>query len=224
MLRLLPALFLVVACGPPPDRCLPADGEPRDPQTIAEVVDLMNDLPQPVTPACLVESLERPLRVEATDSFLSAQPAAGARSPRLFLTTGDVVLSVVPDGDGAELLEFGEKTTHGRSIKGELDMPAWGPIPQSAPFDKVAAEDGGTACALCHGEEATWDATLGAHDSVAVRPTDDSLVDLAILRDLAEVCDPLSEPERCAMLSALFDHGEVVHAPFPADYPTLYGP
>lgn len=224
MLRLLPVLLLATACAPPVDRCLPSDGEPRAAGTIAEVLALMNDLPQPVTPACLVESLERPLEVVATDSFLSAQPAAGARSPRLFITTGDVVLSVVPDGAGASLLEFGEKTSHGRSIKGELAMPAWGPLAPSAPFDKVASDDGPTACALCHRDETLYDPSVGSYDSVAVRPTDDSLIDLAILRDLSEVCDPLTEPDRCALLSAVFDHGEVVQGAFPSDYPTLYDP
>lgn len=225
MQRLLPVLALIGACSAvDPNRCLPEDGEPRAPTTIAEAVGLINDLPQPVTGACIVESLERPLFVEATDSFFSVQPARGARSPRIFLFSGDLTLSVVPEGEGHEVIEFAETTTEARSTKGELALPIQGPVADSAPYDRVKYPDeDATSCGFCHVDEVLYDETVGSYESIAMRPELASLVSIGSLAHLAENCDAAVEPERCGLLSAIFDHGPVEHREFPLTYPTVFG-
>lgn len=60
-----------------PRRCVAPPGISAAPSSIAAAVALINALPPPVTVACFVESLDRPLQVVATASDLSAQPAAG---------------------------------------------------------------------------------------------------------------------------------------------------
>ena len=61
------------------------------PQSIAETVTLINALPKPLTLPCFLESLARPLEMSATFSVVSAQPAVGHRSPRVFLFLGPKV-------------------------------------------------------------------------------------------------------------------------------------
>jgi hypothetical protein len=223
--RLLPiTVLLCCSCTRvDPDRCLPDDGEPRSPTTVADALDLIDDLPHPVTAECIIESLERPLLIEATDSFFSVQPARGARSPRIFIFSGDLTLSVVPEGEGSEVIEFAETTTPLRSTKGELALPIEGPLEPSAPFDRVANEgEASTQCGFCHVEETLYDASVGSYDSIALRPELASLVSIGALSHLADSCDPAVEPDRCALLHAIFDHGDVEHHEFPLTYPTIY--
>ena len=72
----------------------PADLEITD---IASVVDWVNAMPKPLTLACFVKSLPRPMYYNATLSSFSAQPSVGKRSPRVFFMINDLVLTVVPD-------------------------------------------------------------------------------------------------------------------------------
>src|SRR5512132_2940408 len=84
------------------------------PQTIEDVTALINALAEEhdgkVELPCFVASLNRPLGASASAGFVSAQPAAGARSPRMFLWSGALVMSVTPEGLGANLLEMGLQT------------------------------------------------------------------------------------------------------------------
>ena len=105
-------------------RCVPPDGVSGSPQTIDEVVALIDALPPPVTLPCFLESLDRPLHVEAAISRSSAQPAYWDRSPRLFLFIGDLVLTVVPEGSGAALLEMGEFVDETHTRKAEQVVPS----------------------------------------------------------------------------------------------------
>ncbi|WP_236518779.1 hypothetical protein [Sandaracinus amylolyticus] len=203
-------------------RCTPPEGVSGSPRTIDEVVTLINALPSPVTIPCFLEALDRPLYVEATLSRVSAQPAFGERSPRIFLFIGDVVLSVVPDGEGAPLLELAEFVEETRSRKAELHLPIETPVSPAAPYERVRYESG-TTCGGCHSGEVR-DETIDFTDafvSRALRPRDTDLVELDLLRSEWLACSAQEEPDRCAMLDALFAHGPVAHRSFAESIPTL---
>ena len=76
--------------------------------SIAAVVERLNALPGQPDGACFAASVPRPLALVATTGITSAQPANSRASPRIFLMLPAVVAGVVPDGDGAKLLELGE--------------------------------------------------------------------------------------------------------------------
>ncbi|MEM9191080.1 MAG: hypothetical protein AAGF12_18000 [Myxococcota bacterium] len=227
-------MFLVAAVGsigctnpmeaPPKERCLPGENATGSPGSVAEAIDLINSLPMPVTAECFTESLDRPLRMEATNSISSAQPAAGARSPRIFIFSQALILSIVPDGPGAELLEFGELVgRNNRSIKGEIKFPVEAPLPESAPYDTVLFNGGPvTSCAFCHADEQPVEGIDGAFESLAMRPTRRSIVPVERILDEAAECDPEEEPERCAYLEAIVGHGPIEHQPFPSALPTFF--
>ena len=208
--------------GAPPTRCVPPPGVSGSPRTIDEVVALIDALPAPVTLPCFLESLDRPLYVEATISRLSAQPAYGARSPRIFVFVGDLVLSVVPEGSGASLLEMGELTDTAMSRKAELELPIATPVGASVPYDRVVYETG-TVCGGCHYREVRDESVdfARAYVSTALRPYDLDLVAIDRVRAEWLACRPDQEPDRCAMLEAIFGHGPVVHQRFPDAFPTL---
>jgi hypothetical protein len=192
------------------------------PSTIAGVVDAINRMPLPATLPCFVEALPRPLCVEATADVFSVQPAMGQRSPRLFLRNGPLTLSVVPEGTGRTLLEMSETVAgDGRTLKAELVFPIEDPVEPADPFDRVLSPFGeGTSCGVCHADEGPG--PTGALVSEPLRPIESSLVDLDWLAGEAAACDAELEPARCAMLTAVFGHGEVEHDPFPEHYPTIY--
>jgi len=197
----------------PPRDCVPSGGATGSPGTIEEAVALINSLPRPTSVACLVESLDRPLRLSATESDFSAQPAHGRRSPRIFLFSGPLILSVVPDGPGAEVVEFSQFDDSGRSIK----------VAPEAPYTKVMFQPELTHCGLCHADEqpAYRVGNAWAYSSRALRPVDSTLVPLEELRREASTCDASVEPERCRLLQELFEHGTPRAHSFPASFSTF---
>lgn len=205
--------------------CAPSSGEWVDPdcagnaapRTIGDAVALLDPLPEPVTAACFVAALERPLRLEATASDFSAQPADSAARPRLFLFLGPLTVSVVPSGPGASLIEFGEHTDPAHTLKGELPLPVEGAVTAQDAFDHVAHPELVTTCHVCHQPAMPWPG--GGYTSVAIRPEDDELVDVDALAAEVRACAP-ADSEACALLGTVFA-GEVVHTPFPASYPTF---
>jgi hypothetical protein len=204
--------------------CAPAEGTTGLPHTIEEALALVNALPRPVTVQCLVESLDRPLRVVASDSLNSAQPADGEASPRIFLFSGTLVVSVVPAGDGAPLVEFGQISGTGRTIKGELVFPVEESLPPSAPYGHIMLAPSVTGCALCHrGEEPAFEVDgAWAYESDAMQPEPESLVELETIHAEAEACDPAAEPERCALLRELFEHGAPAAHVFPEGFGSFF--
>ena len=196
------------------------------PQTIAEALALLNALPPPITVPCVVESLDRPLAIAATTSTISAQPAVDAGSPRIFIFSGPLILSIVPGGTGRDLLEFGEPRGELDSLKGELEMPALQPIPPGKPFDHLRYNEQLTVCGFCHRDErlAVDQDHPNAFISRALRPVDDRLVPLDDLRAEHAACAPDLEPERCAILSAVFDHGPVFEEGFAEELGTIFDP
>jgi hypothetical protein len=201
--------------------CAPAPGTTGRPSSIAETVDLVNGLPKPASLACFLEALERPLRLVATRSFFSAQPAMGSRSPRIFLFTDGIIQSIVPEGSARNLLEMGEATSPASSIKAELEFPIAEPITLATAFERLPL-DGITTCGVCHNGHVPVLGIEGAFESEVLRPADQELVPLAELEDEARRCDGEIEPERCAMLGALFQHGEVIATEFPRSVRTIF--
>lgn len=191
-----------------------------NPNSIDEALDRIDALPEPTIP-CLVASLHRPLPVETTSGSFSAQPAVGERSPRVFIRNTHLTISIVPDGSGLTLVEFGEITADGRTIKAELPFPVERPVDRSLAFTRIAAEDG-TVCGLCHRDETLVEE--GRFSSGPLRPTEDSVVAIERIQYERDTCDPDAEPDRCDLLAALLDHGEIYREPFPDEYPTIFGP
>jgi len=203
------------------ERCAPAPGTTGSPSSIAETVDLVNGLPKPVSLACFLQALDRPLRLVATQSFFSAQPASGRRSPRIFLFMEGIIHSIVPEGDASNLLEMGEATTPGNSIKAELEFPVVEDITLATAFERLPL-DNITTCGVCHDGRVPVLGIEGAVESEVLRPADRELVPLAELEVEAQSCNGELEPERCAMLEALFQHGEVIGTAFPSTVRTIF--
>ncbi len=216
------ALEVPPEVAPAPRRCVAPAGK-GTPATIAATVDLINSLPRPVTVECFLESLDRPLYAEATRSVISLQPALGNRSPRVFLITTGLIMSWVPDGKGARLVEFGEFVTPTRTLKGEIAFPVMAELGPAAPYSSIKSGTG-TTCRFCHREEerALTIPFADAFISGAFRPDWRSRVELADLRNERVMCDPVAEPDRCALLRAFFDHGPVEPREFPPGVPTIF--
>lgn len=197
--------------------CTTPSGVSGSPSTLPEAMALLNALPRPTTLACFLEALERPLRVYMTSSNQSLQPSPGARSPRVFVVNEPMVMSIVLEGDAKSTLELGYRTTQTRSIKTELIFPLQREVTFANLFDGVKDGDGRvTRCSACHTSEMQFfDTNLQAevYESDLYPPFEVYEVDPASLRTENETCDAAAEPDRCALLSALYDHGEVIAAP-----------
>lgn len=184
----------------------------RAPRDIAQLMALLNALPRPTSLACVLESLPRPLDVYFTSSRASAQPAGSELSPRTFIVSGDLFLSIVPDGTAQDLLELGYRTSPERAVRGEIVLPLRGELEPSVLAAQIEGTDRSTTCGTCHGRETrVHDVFLGdlAFESEVIAPSARREVPLDTMRAEAARCDPSLERERCANLSALFDHGEV---------------
>ena len=155
--------------------CAPPAGASGAPSSISEAVNLINALvaarSDEVTVPCLVESLDRPLGVLAAKSLFSAQPSIGVRSPRIFLFSGDLVMTIVPAGAASTLLELAELTTSTRSIKAEVHFPVHTPLSEIDPYERVLFE-AGTTCGGCHHEETAVEEMPSRHrfESAVFRP------------------------------------------------------
>ena len=166
-----------------PAICRPPASVSGAPQTIDDVTALINALVKEhdgkLELPCFIASLDRPLGATASAGFVSAQPAHGARSPRIFLWSGALVLSVAPEGIGKDLLELGYQTTPTRSSN--------------------------------------------VFESDVLRPSDSDLVAIGNVEVESKQCDPAAEPQRCALLAAIFDEGNLVPKGFSQAAKTLYG-
>ncbi|MBL8950800.1 MAG: hypothetical protein JNK82_08495 [Myxococcaceae bacterium] len=181
----------------------------------AELVQLINVLPRPVTVPCVVAALPRPLPLVATHSQTSAQPAEGSMSPRIFVMGASLVIAVVPSGAGANLLETGEWVTSTRTIKGELELPVSAPVASDALYTHVATTTQRTTCALCHRDEAPHDTRASAFVSTAYRPNPGEELTEAAVEALHDACVESGETTgRCELLHALYDFGAVRQSAF----------
>lgn len=203
--------------------CVPGPGATGRPKSVVEVVELVNSLPMPVTLPCFLRSLERPLSLLATSSVISAQPAQGQDDPRLFIISDELSLSIVTKGDGMDFLEIGEITAPNRSIKGEILFPVEAPIALDVPFKRIEFTSQNTVCYACHyPEEPVADYPVaGAFVSTAYRPIPRLEINFDYVKYQFTTCDHAAQPERCAMLAAIFDQGEVSRGEFPELMPTF---
>jgi len=136
-----------------------------------------------------------------------------------------VVLSIVPEGDGAPLLEFGEQRPELRSLKAEITFPVTTQLARSAPFDHLLFASQLTTCGGCHAGEVQESEILGVRTfvSLALRPRPQELVPAASLSHELEICDRAREPQRCAMLDGLMGWGPVTERAFPIEMSTFGG-
>jgi hypothetical protein len=198
-----------------PNVCRAPEGVSARPRNLTEAVTLMNSLPRPTTLECFLQSLERPLQVYMTRSDQSLQPSPGVRSPRTFIINVPMVMSIVFEGEAHVTLELGYRTADTRSIKTELVFPLRQDVTFDTLFDHVK-EGIGTRCGNCHtGEEELFNDEIQAtvFESDLYPPFETYEVDLESVRAENTSCDKAAEPERCSLLSGLFDHGDVVPAP-----------
>lgn len=208
----------------------PASGEPAVtgcqgaatviPRNVQDVVDLVNALPKPLDLACWLESLPRPLDVYATTSNISAQQTLDPGSPRIFVFVDPLILSVVPVGLGADLLELAEQRAMGRSIKAEIEFPVEHELSPAAPFEQVMFAEDHTGCAFCHAEETLVPELTftKVYESRSLRPVPSRKVELDSVVRATEACDESAEPERCALLRAVFAQGDVRPRDFPVEF------
>jgi hypothetical protein len=205
-------------------RCVAPAGFVASPGTIDEAVQWLNALPKPTTAACFLESLPRPLRVFATNSQFSAQPALSTASPRVFLELDRLWVSAVIDGASSYLIEFGYRPTDADldSIKGELELPLTDVISANAPYER-ARIGSGTTCGFCHrSERAVPELSPDAFVSAALRPRPESYVSVAALQAEHGACNWSENEHRCEMLASIFAGGDVVETAFPATMPTFF--
>jgi hypothetical protein len=200
------------------NRCVAPPGTNASPRSVADVVALLNALPAPVTLPCFLETLARPLKMHATLSQISLQPSAGARSPRVFLFSDTLRMSVALAGTGSSLLEFGEINDQLHSIKAEIGFPVTAPLTPESPFERVLFTPTQTRCSFCHPSEEPIDiGVMPAFTSVALRPSPGNGVSIDFLRYQRDACDPTVEPDRCPLLHGLFDQGLPIEQAFPDD-------
>ena len=197
------------------------------PGTVEDTVTLINALKAQqegaLTLSCFLQSLSRPFPALATKSVFSAQPARGARNPRFFIFSDQLVMSVVPIGDGRPLLELAAYTTATRSVKAEILFPIEAPLAYDTPYERIRYGEK-TLCGACHANEERVDGVVGADrfESAVLRPRPSEIVKLDYVRNESETCDPSIDPERCDILSAIFAHGELTQGAFSTDAHTIF--
>lgn len=185
------------------------------PRTIAEAVDRINALPPPASLPCFIASLPRPLAVVAANSLSSAQPSKGRDNPRIFIVSDTLTMSVVPDGSGSHLLEFGEYVSPVRSTKAELAFPVTRPVDQGAPYRDPPNERTVSLCGVCHTSQEPHPTIPGAFTSDALRPAHNLEMTVVEAQSARARCDTeqVTTPP-CELLRALFDYGEVRQGAF----------
>lgn len=205
-----------------------------EPASIQETVDLINALPRPVTVPCVLAALPRPLHLVATTSVLSAQPAFGHQSPRLFVLMNGLSVSFVPppplnwmssrEPHSHTVIEFGEWVDAENTIKGELSFPVERDLDSDAPYEDLLFNERVTGCGFCHANEALYpDTSTISFRSLALRPLPRTLLSLDDVLQQAELCDENQEPERCHFFHALTEYGDVLQGAFDENLPVFGG-
>ena len=81
-----------------------------------------------------------------------------------------------------------------------------------------------TTCRTCHSQEERSEqiSYAEAYVSTALRPDPRTRVPLETVVAAREACPVDDQGERCTILRALFDHGEVLPRDFPETLPTIF--
>jgi len=198
--------------------CFPPPGVSGTPRSVEQVVALINSLPRPVSLACFLEALDRPLRMFASQSSASVQPASGPENPRYFIFSLPLIMTVTTDGPGATRMELSVlKPGNLLSTKAEIEFPVTTGLTADQPYARVFT-GAGTSCSSCHQNESADPAvsSAAAFMSSALRPLGVSEVDLNFLENQYHLCNPLNSPDRCLVLRMLFGVGPVLRTDFPA--------
>lgn len=204
--------------------CTAPDEISNKPQSIEDVIRLINALPKPVTLECYLESLARPLELNASSSQLSVQRADSEKSPRFFIFQNNLISSVTLGSEGQNLLELSLLINEQKSVKGEIPFPVTDSLQTNAAYKNILRNDNkGTRCGACHLEEvkAVDPIDSAAFVSKAIKPFDYSRVDLEDLAAESHKCAEDSS-ERCKLLRALMEHGEVLPKNFSNEMSMLF--
>ncbi len=210
-------------------RCLLPAGSNSKPADLEELIGLINSMALPLNLACLVDVLAHPLKISATISNVSAQPAPDEENPRFFFFSGQdskLVLSVVPSGEGSKALEYSFLISNSESVKGEILFPVTAPLDLDQLGKRLLRKDGipGSTCGACHANERLADASIfGANHYIsrALQPKSSSLVSQKRLNELAQKCR-FQASERCDLFDAIFGAGGIEIMSFPSQMPTMF--
>lgn len=195
----------------------------KSPQNIRELTDLINALPKPLDIPCLVRNINRPLKVNLTLSSLSAQPAVGRNSPRIFIFLNDLIISVVPEGKGRYFLEASYLYSNQSSLKAEYEFPIVSEIDYKYPFERIqlgANPQDGTTCKGCHTGESlnNLETITNTYTSVALKP--ESNMSLLSFKAEHNNCELNNITDyRCRMIDAIFQDDQIEQVDFPSDTP-----
>ena len=159
--------------------------------------------------AATMDAAVRTLRKEKPGEKAAIDPL----SPRTFILRGDLEMSIVFDGQASNTLEFGFRPELARSIKAELKFPINHVVTESNVFDDVRDTEQTSRCGQCHIAEVRREFPgfpMGVYESDVIGPSPFDEVPLETMLAEAESCDPVAQPYRCELISAVFGHGEVV--------------
>lgn len=187
-----------------------------NPLNVDQVVELINRIEKPVTVNCLISFLQAPLKIYAVNNQASAQAAAGFESPRIFIFNQNLILSVVPDGDGKDFVEMSEVVGIFRSIKAELKFPINDIIVNGDAFKSIINSQGLSTCRGCHDNAVVADqiTTGPAFITDMVLPDPNKRVPASNLNFWARNCDANANPFRCEMLKVIMINGRAEESNF----------
>ncbi len=247
------AMGLLQGCGnsEPPDKDDTACRAPGGMSLtdIDSVTEWINAMKKPLTLPCFLKSLPRPMHYNATISTFSAQPSMGVNNPRIFLSLGKLIFTIVPDeetevivdpntnstittwdADGYQLLEMSYEITTEfevrHSIKAELKFPVTAVLSEAAPYDNMDFSATTSFCAFCHANETLLKNVDGVpvYHSEMLRSTRSEEIGLEEMENEHLNCSTRVEPHdnyRCNMLNAIYEQGELIWRSFPIDIPTF---
>ncbi len=198
----------------PKTQCVFADDSFRSPESIKEVVDLINALPKPLSIHCFLYNLDLPFNFVATASSFSAQPAPNAASPRIFLIHDSLIISVVPDGFARDSIEFSEVILGtDRSIKADIKFPITETMSESDAYLSIQSSSGGTSCKICHGSETNLGG--GKYSSRIIDPDPLENVSYESVKTLTEQCSSENDEFRCEMLKIVLSNSRLTDEGWP---------
>lgn len=195
--------------------CTSVDESLKDPKTVADTINLINALPKPAGLDCFLNAMKPPLKVFATNSSFSAQPAQGNSSPRIFILKEKLVLSIVPAGSGRMMLELGE-ASGSQSFKGEIQFPVENTVTLSQIADHLSGGATTSSCASCHFSESkpNYQGQGPIYLSNVLRPSESQRVSQTFMKIQAETCNSDTSKYRCDILKAIYINGQATDSSF----------